>query len=106
MVTLYEKVMQGKKTTYREYVSSTPVGVNEMTEPEMITLSVAAGVTCLLMLEKLLPPHKRVVANIRKVEEALLALAKGNGDPLDAEILQHWERCWNLTMATMQRSEA
>lgn len=102
-VELYTKNVSAKgKVSYQPYVEQRPDGIDDMTDAQLVTLAVAAGVTCLMMMERMIPEHKRNARHIKKVEEAILALAKGNGDQVDADIMDYWTKSWNKSMQLMQ----
>lgn len=101
--TLYEKVMTGKRTTYKEYVPTAPDGADDMTNEQLVTMAVSVGVTCLMMLEKMLKPHARNARKIQQLEHAIFELAKGQGAHVEAEIVDYWIEVWNSTISNIQR---
>lgn len=102
-VELYTKTVSPKgKVNYQPYTPSRPDCIDDMTDGQLVTLAVSAGVTCLMMMERMLPEHKRNARQIKKVEEAILALAKGNGEPVDNDIMDYWAKSWNKSMEFMQ----
>jgi hypothetical protein len=101
--TLYEKVMVGKKPTYRVYTPTAPEGADDMTDEQLVTMAVSVGVTCLMVMEKMLKPHARNSRKIRQLEYAILDMAKGAGAMVDPEIVDYWIEVWNSTMSNIQR---
>lgn len=106
---LYEKVTTpGGKVKYLPHTSGITDAdrIDNMTEGQLVTLGVSAGVTCLLIMEKYIPEHKRNARQIKKLEEAILELAKGKGEELDNDIMEYWAESWNQSMRIMQAGEA
>ena len=100
-MTLYQKVMQGKKTTYQAWIPRAVAMDEELDDKQLITLAVSASVTCLMIMEKMLPEHARNARQIKKVHESILELAKGKGGEVDPELMEWWAQCWNQTMQSM-----
>lgn len=108
---LYERIMIGKRVTYREYIPPAPVapaapaapdGVDDMTEGELVTMSVSVGVTCLMMMERMLKPHARNSRKLKQLEYAIFDMAKGTGAVVDPQMIDYWIGVWNSTMANIQ----
>jgi hypothetical protein len=101
---LYTKTTQGKRTRYIPYVppEPQPIKTDPLTDEGIITLGTSVGTIVLMQLEALIPAHKRNHRKVKAVTDALLDLARGNGAPIDRELLEHWTECWNQTMVLFQ----
>lgn len=101
---LYQKTQQGNRVRYLPYVPPAPKlpKVEDFTDEGLITLGVSVGTIVLTQLEQFIPQHKRNHRKIKAVTDALLDLARGNGKPVDVELLQHWCDCWNEVMLKFQ----
>jgi hypothetical protein len=101
---LYEKVMIGKRTTYREY---TPVEEPEtltdinFTEAECLTAAGALGMMLLMVFERNVPAHKVVARKIKALEASILDLYKGTGAPIDDNIAELMAITWDRTMKSI-----
>lgn len=98
---LYEKVMIGKKTTYREYVEPVVV-MPEIENNQIVTLLSAPTISMLMSVSEQLPPHATLARRIRGVEESIKALAQLNGDALDPQLIVLGVGCWNAAIHAMQ----
>lgn len=106
MPELYEKIMAGKKTTYRLYEEpdDEPV-VYDLTDGQLLTAAGALGVTLLCIFERYMPPHKRNARKIKDVENAILSLFQGSGEVLDPDICDHICACWDMAMRITEKGE-
>lgn len=105
MPTLYERIPHGKTYRYREYVTPDPTVPKPQqfyTDEEIITLGVSIGAILLVQLEQLIPEHKRNHRKVKAVTDAILDLARGQGQPIDKEQIDYWCRCWNVTTQQFQ----
>jgi len=101
---LFERITSPSgRVTYREYIPTAPDGADDMTDAQLVTMAVSVGVTCLMMLERMLKPHSRNARKIQQLEHAIFELAKGQGAHVDSEIVDYWIEVWNSTMANIQR---
>lgn len=98
---LYEKVMQGKKTTYREYVQP-QISMPEIESKQMVTLLTALNISMLISVYDQLPDHGTLSRKIKKVEEAIRDLAKLNCEPLDYQLVDVGVMAWNGAISAMQ----
>ena len=99
---LYEKVMIGKRTTYRPYVAPDN-NMHEIEHEQMVTLLATLTISMLMSIEAQLPPHARVAREIKNVEQAVVRLAKLNAKPLDDVLVNIGCVAWNSAISTMQK---
>jgi hypothetical protein len=100
-VVLYEKIMVGKKTTYREYDPPLP-SMEFIETDQMITLLTTLTISMLMSIEQQLTSHSRIAREIRNVEAAVVKLAKLNAAPLDDDLVNVGIAAWNDTIHSMQ----
>jgi len=98
---LYERVMQGKKTTYREHHPA-PVIMPELENSQVVTLLSALTISMLMSVSEQLPPHATLARRVRGVEESIKSLAQLNGAPLDSDLVEVGVNCWNAAIHAMQ----
>lgn len=79
-----------------------PMTAKEISQEEMITLMATFVSAFLISIEEQLPYHKRYAREIRKVEDAVVSLAKLVAKPLDKELIDLGVRGWNAALTTMQ----
>ena len=102
---LYTKITQGKRIRYVPYVppeQSIPKAPEAFDDEGIITLGTSIGTIVLMQLEQLIPTHKRNHRKVKAVTDALLELARGNGKPIDKELVEYWTDVWNATMKRYQ----
>lgn len=99
--TLYEKVMIGKRTTYREHVPA-PVVMPEIEQKQVVTLLTTLTISMLMSVYEQLPSHATMSRKIRKVEESIRDLAKLNCEPLDPQLVEVGVAAWNGAIKSMQ----
>jgi hypothetical protein len=98
-VTLYTKQMSDKgKVTYQEYKGYTPKPEDEMTDGQMLTFAISLSVTCLNIMERSIPTHKRNSRKIKALEQAIFDAAQGHGEHIDKEFVDFVVGAWNHTM--------
>lgn len=98
---LYEKVMVGKKTTYRPYtVPDTSMHLIE--SGQMVTLLATLTMSMLMSVEKQLPSHSKVTTEIKRTEDAISRLAKLTAKPLDDALVNIGVQAWNSAISSMQ----
>jgi hypothetical protein len=100
-MTLYQKVMQGKKTTYQEYVEP-KINIPFLENKQTTTLLSALTISMLMSIQDQLPQHATLSRRIKKVEEAVRDLAALNGEPLDADLVTAGVKAWNASMYSLQ----
>lgn len=102
---LYEKVMIGKRTTYRAVEGRLILPLNNRdsySRGELITLGATLGMTVLMQMVQLLPKNNDDAKKIKAVTDAILQLVKGSGHRISDDDAQHWTDTWNMTMANIQ----
>lgn len=102
---LYEKTTHGKSVRYIPHVPPPPAvpKKSEFTDAELIMLATTLGLTVLMELRTLMPPHKFIPRKVLAVEEAILSLSHGSGGKIDMEMAEYWLDCWSKTMLEIQR---
>jgi hypothetical protein len=100
---LYEKVMQGKKTTYREHIPA-PIVMPEIENKQIVTLLSALTISMLMSISEQMPPHATLARRIKGVEESIKALAQLNGEPLDPDLVTAGVSAWNSAIFSLQAS--
>jgi len=101
----YEKVMVGKKTTYREVqakVFREPPKQEEFDNAQLVTLGASLGMMVLMQMEKQLPEKSRNARKLAAVSAAILDLVRGSGQKVSEEMCNYWADSWNRTMREMQ----
>lgn len=94
---LYEKVITGKRTSYRPWVE--PEGrVLEFSDLQCVTLAGALGVTLLNTFERNMPPHRIIARKVKAVEKAILDLYQSTGAEIDREMAELVCQTWDKTM--------
>lgn len=99
--TLYEKVMIGKRTTYREHIPA-PIVMPEIEHKQVTTLLTALTLSMLISVYEQLPGHSTMTRKIKKVEDAIRDLAKLNCEPLDPQLVEVGVKAWNGAIKSMQ----
>ena len=99
---LYEKVMVGKRTTYKEHIQQ-PINMPEIEHKQMVTLLTALTISMLMSVEQQLPYHSKFCREIKNVESAVVRLAKLNAEPLDNTLVDVGVAAWNGAIAAMQK---
>lgn len=100
--TLYEKVMIGKRTTYREYLPP-KINMPEIEQKQVVTLLTTLTISMLISVYDQLPAHAALCRKIRKVEESVRDLAKLNCEPLDPQLVDVGVKAWNGAILSMQQ---
>lgn len=96
---LYRRVQQGQRVRYEAHQPEQPQEtVLNFTDAQCITAAGALGATLLIIFERNIPQHKKVARKIRAVEDAILELFRGTGEPLDREIAELFCATWDKTM--------
>ena len=98
---LYEKVMVGKRTTYREHNPEIPK-MQEIEQSQVVTLLTTLTISMLMTVEEQLPPHARVAREVKNVEAAVIRLAKLNAEPLEPHLVEVGVLAWNSAIHAMQ----
>lgn len=100
-MTLYEKIMVGKRTTYREHIPS-PIVMPEIDQKQMVTLLTALTISMLMSVEQQLPDHSRFCREIKNVESAVVRLSRLNAEPLNPDLVDVGVAAWNGAIVAMQ----
>jgi len=101
----YERVMVGKRVTYREVqvkIFNELPKQEEFDNAELVTLGASLGMMVLMQMEKQLPEKSRNARKLAAVSAAILDLVKGSGQKVSDEMCNYWADAWNLTMRTIQ----
>lgn len=98
---LYEKIMQGKKTTYREYTPK-PIKMPEIEQSQVVTLLYTLSISMLMSVREQLPPHAAMARKVKAVEEAIVSLSKLNAEPMDEDLVTVGVEAWNAAIYSMQ----
>ena len=77
--------------------------ISDFDDKELITCGVSLGMMMLMLLEKTLPPHARNARKVKAVTDAITDLAKGQGAPIEQEMIDYWVDTWNYCMEQMQK---
>ena len=89
--TLYKREMKGKRVTYTPVVPvDETITVVNLTDKQCLSAAGALGATLLHLFERHVPPHKRVARKIKAVEQAILELYHGTGEPLDLDVADYF----------------
>lgn len=102
---LYEKVMIGRRTTYRAVegkIVTPPANRDSYSKGELITLGATLGMTVLMQMVQLLPKNNDDAKKIKAVTDAILNLVRGSGHRISDEDAEYWTDTWNMTMANIQ----
>lgn len=95
---LFERVMKGKRVTYRAYVEPPTQLSDEITEAQLISAVGSLAVMAIHGYQTLIPEHKRVAKKAQKVKDSVLEMYAGCGAYIDNEILDFVSAAWNGTM--------
>lgn len=98
---LFERVMLGKRTTYREYIEK-PIVMPEIEQKQVVTLLTTLTISMLMSVYDQLKPHNRMAREIMGVEESIRRLARLNCEPLDPQLVYVGVRAWNGAIKSMQ----
>lgn len=97
---LYEKVMQGRKTTYKPHEPYTSTLV-ELEQDQVISLLTTFTLAMLMSVSGQIVSHTRAAREIRKVEEAIIGLAKLNVNGIDPVIVDMGTTAWNSAIKSI-----
>jgi hypothetical protein len=99
---IYRKVMKGKRTIYEPVVEeSEPETVVTFTDAQCLTAAGTLGTVLLMLFERHIPPHKVVARKINAVQQAVMDLYKGTGEPIHDDIADLITTTWDKTMKQM-----
>lgn len=101
MPELYEKITNGKRTTYKPYVPP-QINMPEIEQSQIVTLLSALTMSMLMSVQNQLPEHAKLARTIKGVVDAVRALAKLNAEPLQAELVDVGVSAWNAAIQDMQ----
>ena len=99
--TLYEKVMVGKRTTYREHVPAPVLSAalnDDMSAREIISAVGSLAVLAINGYYEMLPEKSYVANRVKSVRDAVLKLYKDTGAKIDDDTINHVTTTWNKTM--------
>lgn len=97
-MTFYTKEISPKgKVTYKEYLPDNEA-VIELTDAQCLTAAGSLGITLLTIFERNFPEHKRVAKKIKAVEQSVLDLYSGTGQPIDPELADYFCKAWDRTI--------
>lgn len=99
-MTLYEKKMIGKRVTYVEHQPYTSTLV-ELEQEQVISLLTTFTLAMLMSVSAQCVSHSRAGREIKKVEEAIIGLARLNPKGIDAEIIELGTTAWNAAIAAV-----
>lgn len=102
---LYEKVMIGQRTTYREYVPPDN-SMHEIEHEQMVTLLATLTISMVMSIESQLPDHTKFARELKLLEQAIVRFAKLNAKPLDDVLVSIGCVAWNKAISTMQQGLA
>jgi hypothetical protein len=74
----------------------------EIPQDQVVTLLTTLIVSMLMSVSGQMPDHAKAAREIKKVEQAVLGLAKLNAAPLDPHLINIGVACWNSAIRTMQ----
>ena len=101
-MTLYERTTSpAGRVTYRPYVPPNN-SMMEIPQEQVVTLLTTLTVSMLMSVSGQMPDHAKAAREIKKVEQAVLGLAKLNAGPLDEDLVNIGVACWNSAIRTMQ----
>jgi hypothetical protein len=95
---LYEKVMIGKRVSYRAHVPPPLNLPDDMTEGQIVSAVGGLAILTIHGYQTLLPEHKRISKKVQKVKDAVLDMYQGTGQHIDQEIIDHVCAAWDGTM--------
>jgi len=96
---LYRRIQQGNRIRYEPVASEAETATAvTFTDAQCLSAAGALGVMLLIVFERMIPPHKRVARKIKAVQEAVLALYAGTGEPIDDEIATLMCATWDRVM--------
>lgn len=101
---LYERVMVGKKTTYKEhepYVST----LVELEQEQIISLLTTFTLAMLMSVSAQCVSHSRAGREIKKVEDAVVGLARLNPNGIDPEIIEMGTMAWNAAIQAIAKEK-
>lgn len=99
---LYEKVMVGKKTTYRPYMVPQNT-LNQMDGYHLITIMSTLTLSTLMEMEKLFPPLSKITTELKRTEDAISRMARLVPRGLDDEMVKLGTMAWNSAATTIQQ---
>ncbi len=101
---LYEKIIVGKLTTYREYApGKEPLEDLQIELEEVITILKTLTISMLMAIESQLAPHTKLARETKLLEQAVLRYATLNGAKLRPELIDVGVEAWNAaTKATQE----
>lgn len=98
---LYEKIMVGKKTTYRPYVAPDNTFF-EIPQDEVVTILAVLTMSMLMSVSTQIKQHTRAAREIKKVEEAVQSLCALNACKLEERVVDIAVASWNSAIRTLQ----
>lgn len=102
MMQLFEKVMVGKRTTYKPHEGYNNTLI-ELEQDQVISLLTTFTLAMLMSVSGQLVSHSKAAREIRKVEEAIIGLAKLNVQGIDPEVIDMGTLAWNAAIAAVAR---
>ena len=101
---LYEKIMQGKRTTYREYKPEAGVLPDMVIESEeVITILTTLVISMLMAIENQLAPHMKLSRETKLLEQAVLRYATLNRAKLEPALIDVGVDAWNAAIKAVQQ---
>lgn len=98
---LYERIMQGKKTTYREHIPK-KIEMPEIEQNQVTTLLYALSISMLMSVREQLPAHALVARKVKAVEDAIVSLSAITAVPMDEDLVTVGVQAWNGAIHSMQ----
>jgi len=95
---LYEKVITGKRTTYRPYVQPAARAEMELDNGQVATLAGTIGMCTLISLERHLPEHAMLSRRIKAIETAIVECAKLGGKTIDRRMTDAGVVAWGAAV--------
>lgn len=102
---LYEKVMVGKKTTYRPFTVPEST-IHLMDSSHLATLLSSLMLSFLMELESKLTPHSKVATEVKRSEESVVRMARLAPRGLDDYLVKLGTMAWNSAAITIAQGLA
>jgi hypothetical protein len=104
---LYEKIMIGKRTTYKEFTPVAPAAPDvledkEIDAEEVVTILSGMVISMLMSVSEQLLPHMKVSKETKLLEQAVVRYASNAGAKVRPELVDVGVKSWNAAVKAMQ----
>ena len=100
---LYEKITYGKKTTYKLHEPYSK-HVVALEQEQVIALLTTFTLAMLMSVSNQIVSHSRSAREIKKVEDAIIALARLNKNGVDETVIDLGVLAWNAAIKEIAKS--